>query len=193
MCAAPTWGADPPDAAALKRAGWRDEDITWEHIQIAAGQALAAGKAKEAADFWRIGLEVAREAFAADDLRLATSLANHAAGHRLTGGKAEAAPLFAEALAIWRARATWIDGLAPDRRARSSLYHLRLERGYPGAYDEKARARYRALAEEGLEALEALAAEQGKSRGGLARWDKLRPDGYDDARKLLAAVLLLAN
>ena len=193
MCAAPTWGADPPDGAALARAGWRDEELTWEQVQVAAAEALAAGQAEEAAQFWLIGLELARDTFGGDDLRLGTSLANHGVGQRRAGKSDESEALFAEALAIWRSRERWIDGLTPNRRARSSLYHLRLERGYPGAYDEKARARYRALAEEGLEALEALANGTGAPRGALARWQKLRPVGYDDGRKLLAAVLLLAD
>ncbi len=81
----------------------------------------------------------------------------------------------------------------PLRRSRSSLFHLRLERKHPGGYDHHSRARYEALAKEGREVTEDLAAGSAEPRGALARWRKERPAGYSDGRKLLAAVLLLAD
>jgi hypothetical protein len=196
MSGAPTSGGDGPTGAlphaeALARAGWSDADLTWEQAQEAAAEALEAGDWDAAAALWAAGLELARTAFEACDPRLATSLANHAVALRRAG--ADAAPLFDEALAVWARSGPWVLALAPERRARSSTYHLRLQTRYPGGYDRHARARHAALAEEGRTALGALQAGGGSSRGGLARWRRERPAGYVDVRKLLAAVLLLAD
>lgn len=208
MCAAPTSADDPPpklppdatadakaaappDAEALARAGWSEQELTWEQVQEAAAEALAAGDWGTAADYWRVGLELARGSFAEEDPRLATSLVNRAVAERRAGH--DAAGLFAEALAVWERAEPWLAALAPERRARSSLYHLRLQRKYPGGYDRHARTRYAALAEEGRAAARALAAADQPPRGALARWRKERPAGLSDARKLLAAVLLSAD
>lgn len=193
MSGAPTSGGEPPDAEALARAGWRDEEITWEHTQEAAAEALAAGDWTAAADYWEAALAIARETFGADDPRLAASLANQALARRRAGRAVEAADLFAEALAVWDRSASWIDSLRPERRARSSTYHLRLERKHPGGYDHHARARHRALADEGRAAVLALREGGGEPQGRLARWRRERPDGLTDTRKLLAAVLLIAE
>lgn len=196
MSGAPTSGGDRPAGAlphaeALARAGWSDAELTWEQAQEAAAEALEAGDRDEAAALWATGLDLARATFGAGDPRLATSLANHAVALRRAG--ADATPLFVEALAVWARSGPWVLALAPEHRARSSTYHLRLETRYPGGYDRHARARHAALAEEGLAALEALQAGRGPARGALARWRRERPAGYVDVRKLLAAVLLLAD
>lgn len=196
MSGAPTSGDDRsadalPDAEALARAGWSDADLTWEQAQEAAAEALETGDWDEAAALWAAGLDLARATFEACDPRLATSLANHAVALQRTGS--DGAPLFDEALAVWARSGPWVLALAPERRARSSIYHLRLETRYPGGYDRHARTRHAALAEEGRAALEALEAGGGPARGAIERWRRERPAGYVDVRKLLAAVLLLAD
>ncbi len=193
MSGGPTSADDAPGAEALARAGWRDEDLTWEHIQEAAAEALAEGKWDEAAAFWETGLELAREAFEDDDPRLAASLANRAVAARRGGEAAAAAALFDEALAVWARSGPWLEALEPERRARSSLFHLRMERKHPGGYDHHSLARYRALAEEGRAATRALEDGAAPPPGGLARWRRERPPGFTDLRKLLAAVALLAH
>jgi hypothetical protein len=198
MSGAPTSGDDrtsgaPPDAEVLARAGWSEAEVTWEHIEETAAEALMGGDWQEAASLWAVGLDLARATFEAADPRLAASLANQAAALRRAGQDAAAGRLFDEALAVWARTGPWVLALAPERRARSSTYHLRLETRYPGGYDRHARTRYTALAEEGCAALEALREGRASSRGALARWRKERPAGYVDARKLLAAVLLLAD
>ena len=196
MSGAPTSGADRsagqlPHAEALARAGWCDMELTWEQAQEAAAEALETGDWEAAAALWAAGLELAGTTFEAGDPRLATSLANRAVALRRAG--ADAAALFDEALAVWARSDPWVLALAPERRARSATYHLRLETRYPGGYDRHARARHAALAEEGRTALEALRAGGGTARGSLARWRRERPAGFVDLRKLLAAVLLLAD
>lgn len=209
MCAVPTSEAEPPeppedgapeseapDAERLARAGWSEAELTWEHVQEAAAEALAAGDRAGAGDLWQTGLEIARGHLADNDPRLAASLANEALARRHAGDAAEAASLFDEALAVWKRAGPWLAALAPERRARSATYHLRLERRYPGGYERHSRARYAELAEEGRAAVQALKdakADGAGPSGALARWRKERPAGLCDARKLLAAVLLTAD
>jgi hypothetical protein len=193
MSGVPTSAAEPPDAAALARAGWSDAELTWEHVQEAAAEALAGGGWDTAASLWRTALTLARETFEPGDPRLAASLANQAVAARHGGDGEAATALFDEARAVWEACGPWVAALAPERRSRSSLFHLRLERKHPSGYDHHSRARYEALAEEGREVTEGLAAGSAEPRGALARWRAERPAGYSDGRKLLAAVLLLAD
>ncbi|MCH8155848.1 MAG: tetratricopeptide repeat-containing protein, partial [Proteobacteria bacterium] len=87
----------------------------------------------------------------------------------------------------------WVAALAPERRARSSTFHLRLEAKHPGGYAHHSRERYQALAAEGRAALLALRDQQPPPFDGPARWAKERPEGYTDARKIMAAVLLVAS
>jgi len=198
MSGAPTSGGDGPDAGlpdaeALARAGWSEAELTWEQIQEAAAEAQATGDWQQATSLWAVALELARETFEAADPRLATSLANQAVAQRRAGEEAAAAASFDEALAVWACSGPWVLALAPERRARSSTYHLRLETRYPRGYDRHARARHMALAEEGYGAVRALKAGGARPRGALPRWRIERPPGYVDVRKLLAAVLLLAD
>lgn len=197
MSDAPTSGGDrpapPPDAEAFERSGWSEEELTWEQIQETAAEALLAGDWRQASSLWAFGLDLARVSFDASDPRLATSLANKAVALRRDGKVAAAGDLFDEALAVWACSGPWVLALAPERRARSSTFHLRLERRHPGGYDPQARARYTALAEQGQSDTKALKEGGQAPRGALERWQKERPAGYVDARKLLAAVLLLAD
>jgi hypothetical protein len=193
MSGAPTSADDLPDAAALAAAGWSEAELTWEHVQVAAAETLVEGKTPEAASLWQSGLELARETFGEDDPRLAASLANRAAGLRLAGDNAAAATLLGEALEIWDRAGPWIEALKSERRARSSLYHLRMETKYKGGYARHSRERYRKLAEEGRARLMALAENPGEPKVDLERWRRERPAGYHDARKLLAAVVLVVS
>lgn len=189
---APDLTAEPPDAEALARAGWTDADLTWEQIQVAAAEAQAEGDPTTAAEFWTAGLDLAREAFAENDPRLAASLANVGGAHRQSGDAETAAALIDEALSVWGRGEPWIEALKPERRARSSLFHLRLESKHPGGYDRHSQARYRELAAEGRARTEALKGGCGRPKVDIDRWRRERPAGYTDTRKLLAAVLLLA-
>lgn len=195
MSAAPTSGGDGPVPFSPLGGDWSDADAAWESEQYQAAGAAKAGDPSSAAVHWAAALRLARANFAANDPRLATSIANHAAAARYNGHAEEAAQLFEEALRVWDASGPWIGALRPERRARSSLFHLRLESKHPGGYEHHARNRYRALAEEGRAALAALsrgAADSDSREARLARWEQERQAGYGDARKLAAAVLLLA-
>ena len=182
----------PPNLEALIRAGWRAAELSWEARQQDAAERAAAGAYDNAAALWAEGLRLARESFGRDDPRLATALANQAQALRRGGQDTAARSLFEEALLVWDARGPWIAALAPERRARSSTFHLRLDSKHPGGYQRHSRERTEALAAEGRAALIALRDQQPAPFDGPARWAQDRPEGYTDGRKLMAAVLLLA-
>ena len=180
------------DPAALERAGWTNAEVIWEQVQEAAAECERAGELTEAAELWRGARDLAREHLPSGDLRHATSLANLAVAERWAGDTAAAARCIEEALALWDAGGEWVESLAPVARARSSTFHLRLESKHPGAYDRFPRERYRRLAREGREVL--VARRDGRSDGSdrLERWRRERPPGFNDWRRLLGAVLLVA-
>lgn len=192
MSGAPTSAVDPLVLEALLRAGWCEAELAWETRQAEAAEHDAAGRPDAAAALWAEGLRLARETFAGNDPRLATSLANQAQAQRRAGREEPARRLFDEAVLVWDASAPWVAALAPERRARSSTFHLRLESKHPGGYAHHSRERYEALAAEGRAALLALRDEKPPPFDGPARWRAERPEGYTDARKLIAAVLLVA-
>ncbi len=193
MSGAPTSAVDPRVLEALIRAGWREAELAWETRQAEAAEHDASGRHDEAAALWAEGLRLARATFAGNDPRLAASLANQAQSLRRAGRNEAARALFEEALLAWDASAPWLAALAPERRARSSTFHLRLESKHPGGYAHHSRERYQALAAEGRAALLALRDGREGEDDRLARWRKERPEGYTDARKLIAAVLLVAS
>ena len=177
-------------------AGWREQDLEWERLQSEALTALAEGRAAEAAEPWAGALRLARTDFAPNDLRLATSIANQGAAAALRGEADFADSLFQEAEMVWDLARTWIDELKPTQRARSSTFHLRLESKHPGGYLEFERERRRVLDKEGrgrLNSLKKSVLSASDATERLARWQKERPEGFTDGRKLLGAVLLIAG
>ncbi len=193
MSGAPTSAVDPRVLEALIRAGWREAELAWETRQAEAAEHDASGRPDAAAALWAEGLRLARETFAGDDPRLAASLANQAQAQRRAGRDQAARTLFEEAILVWDSSGPWVAALAPERRARSSTFHLRLESKHPGGYAHHSQERYETLAAEGRAALIALRNEKPAPFDGPARWHKERPEGYTDARKLMAAVLLVAS
>ena len=180
------------DPAALERAGWTNAEVIWEQIQETASERARAGDPVEAAELWRGALDLAREHLPHGDLRLATSVANLGVAERRAGDPAAAARWFEEALVLWDAGAQWVESLAPVARARSSTFHLRLESRHPGAYDRFPRERYRVLAREGRAVVIARREGRPDESDRLERWRAERPPGFNDLRRLLGAVLLVA-
>ena len=181
------------DPRALLAAGWRLEELEWERLQERACEDAAAKRFDVADALFAQALKLARATFANNDPRLATSLANQAVALRRRGAADGGRSLFDEALAIWDAAGPWIEALKEDRKARSATYHLRLESRYKGGYVHFWKERYRARAAEGRDALVALCEEGSREESGLDLWRKDKPAGFNDARKLLAAVRLLAR
>ena len=192
MSDAPISGADGPDPRALLSKGWREEELRWERLAEAAAKACAEDDLKTAQRQWAESLRLAREIFESGDPRLACSLTNHAVCLRQSGQEDLAAKLLKEALLVWDASGPWVEALKPEVRAKSSMYHFRLETRYPGQYDHFSLERYRALAQEGREATKGKRDGGDLTSEGWIAWQEKKPPGFNDLRKLLAAVLLIA-
>lgn len=192
MSGAPTSADEALDPLALLEAGWTPEELAWERAQERAAEAAQARQHEDAAAGWAEALRLARAQFGAEDPRLATSLTNQAAGLILKGGDRAAQALLREALLVWDASGPWVEALRPQRRARSSTFHLRLASKNPGQWDRFSRERYAALAAEGRAASKAWAEGVSPQGGAYERWQAEKPEGFTDARKLMAATLLIA-
>lgn len=178
-------------ASELLNAKWSEADLDWERATAAAAEALAAGDGESARRHAGQALRIARAGFERVDPRLGTSLANYA----LRLPAQEAAPLMAEARAVWASCGPWIARLQAPRVARSSLFHMRMEQQHRGTYEERWREKWAELAEEARGRLAALAGgAEGATAVGpmLDRWRRERPAMLNDTRKLMAAVVLLA-
>ena len=181
------------DPRLLERAGWKNVEVIWEQIHEAAAESERAGDHADAAELWRGALDVAREHLASNDLRVAASVASVAVAERRRGDAATADRMLDEALALWDAGDGWVESLNASTYARSSTFHLRLEAKHRGGYDRLPRERCRALAREGRAVLAARRDGRPDTSDRLERWRRERPDGFDDWRKLLGAVLLIAS
>ena len=180
------------DPRLLERAGWTNAEVIWEQIQEAAAECERADDYTEASELWRGALDLAREHLPSGDLRVAASVANIAVAERRTGDPATAKRNLDEALALWDAGEPWVESLKPAAVARSSTFHLRLQAKHPGGYDRFPRERYRTLAMEGRAVLAARRDGLPDKSDRLDRWRRERPNGFNDWRKLLGAVLLIA-
>lgn len=180
------------DLHLLERAGWTNAEVIWEQIQVAAAQCRRGNGDAEASELWRGALELARERLPPGDLRVATSMANLAVAERRAGNVRAARKMVEEALALWDAGGEWVESLKPPALARSSTFHLRLQAKHPGGYDRFPRERLRTLALEGRAILAARRDGLPDASDRLERWRRERPAGFNDWRKLLGAVLLIA-
>jgi len=182
MCAAPTSAADP---------AWTDADADWERLQVGAAEAFAAHDLAAAAQSWAAALRTARASFGADDPRLATSLANYATALRQKGEPVPAR-LWQEALEISDAAPAWLARQRFAPRARSSVFHLRLEAKHGGAYDANLRRRAETLLHAARAASASLAAGAAAGAPDSAVFRILLSAPRDAMRKVLAAAHLLA-
>jgi len=181
------------DPRVLERAGWTNAEVIWEQIQETAAESERAGDFAEASELWRGAMDLAREHLPPGDLRAAASVGSVAVATRRAGDVAAATRMFDEALALWDAGERWVESLSPATFARSSTFHLRLQAKHPGGYDRFPRERYRTLAKEGRAVLAARRDGLPDESDRLDRWRRERPDGFNDWRRLLGAVLLIAS
>lgn len=188
----PSSDRERDEARAARKAGWRRADLAWEQLQEEGNLLLAEGDMAGAAKCFRRAGWISLWRFRGDDPRRATTLANLAFSDRLAGREARARKRYARARALWTGVDRFIAGMQIARRARSSLFHLRMEAKHLETYHANMRIRMTAFARETAAALEAL--EQGapvtcRLQG---RWRAEKPPVFDDTRKLLSAALLVA-
>ena len=176
---------------ALARAGWRESELVWERLSESGSAADASGDPDLAAQYWAQALRLARESFDTADPRLAASLTNHAAALVRAGDAAAADRLFAESLRVWGAARAWLLGMPLDNPARSSVFHLRMQLRHADVYDRRERELWQARFDTARAVTRAHARGEPMAFDGLTEWRREKPATYTDARKALAATLLL--
>ncbi len=180
----------------LLAAGWQETDLEWERLALEALADLGEGREREALDAIRKALYVARTHFTKGDPRLAASLTNQAAALAAADPPAATGVIVRAALEAWADCDRAIADMTPPRRARSSLFHLRMEQRHRETYAKRWRDEsHERLADvraafAGAEAMALVGPEEARKR--IALWQRERPPTLDDSRKLLAAVILLA-
>lgn len=196
MFAPRIWGSDftSPQSRVALDAGWRRADILWEELMVAGNTAWLAGDRRGASRAFRRAGVIAALAFVRDDLRRATRLANQGILARAAGREAQASALLGRALRHWdRHGAQAVAEMQIAPRARSSLFHLRMEALHRDTYHDNLRARLAAIAAEVRGAIASLQAGTAPGCRLFSRWRGERPTVYDDTRKVIGACLLIVD
>jgi len=186
---------DPSDTEyrAARAAGWSRSDLLWERLQERGNACFEASDVAGARRAWRRAYWLGLALFSGADPRRATGLANLGHIARMTGHEARARRRFAAALRLWGGADDFIAGMTIARRARSSLFHLRMEALHWDTYCDNLRRRLRIFAAETAGALDALAEGQPVGCRLSSRWRGEKPAVFDDTRKFLAAALLVGG
>lgn len=185
-------GTGAGQEAAARAAGWSRAELRWERLQEEASAAWRAGDTERAIRLWTRARRLAFWRLPQRDPRQATSLANAAMAARLSGREARARRLYARARARWAAVPGIVAGLVPAARARSSLFHLRMELRHRDTYLDNYRRRLAAFVAEADAVLEALAAHRAPPHRLFERWRGEKPAVFDPGRRVLSAALLIA-
>ena len=119
-------------------------EFLWVHITEAAASEFDGGRYSIAAEKWQSAYRIA-QGFDDSDPRLAGSLNNLAIAFRINRDFDEAERVYRSALKNWDSAAHWVDRMQLTQRARSSLFHLRLENKHRKQYDNIARRNYQKL------------------------------------------------
>jgi tetratricopeptide (TPR) repeat protein len=119
-------------------------EFLWVRLSEDAVSEFDGGRLAAAAEGWESAHRVAQE-FDEYDPRLAGSLNNLAIAFRIKKDFEQAARCYRNALENWGSASHWIDRMRLTQRARSSLFHLRLESKHRNKYDNIARRNYQKL------------------------------------------------
>ena len=190
------WGFDlgSTQAQVARQAGWCRADILWEGLMEAANIAWVKGDRKTAAKTFRRAFWVAKLAFERSDLRHATVQLSLGILAQKAGKKVQAQGYFKKAAQHWDAHAEAnIAAMTIAPRARSSLFHLRMEALHRDTYHDNFRTRVGKIADEIRCAIGNLQQDQAAGCRLYARWIGERPTVYDDTRKVLGACLLVLD
>ena len=186
MFAPRIWGFDfaSPMARVARQAGWRRRDLMWEALMERGCAAWRAGRARAAWwAFTRARLIAWR--FAPGDLRRAASEAALGVVMRAPRRMLNARAMFE------RHAAAQIEAMQIAPRARSSLFHLRMEARHRDTYHANMRLRLTRIAGETATCLQEMAQGCPASHRLHARWLGEKPVVFDDTRKVLSACLLI--
>ena len=121
-----------------------EADFRWTELNEGAAALLEAKQFELAADRWLEAFELS-QAFQENDPRRASSRSNVAIGHRIRREYALAEQSYRQALLDWQGAQAWLKDMQLPVRARSSLFHLRMERKHRQQYDQVAVQKYQKL------------------------------------------------
>ena len=154
-------------------------EFQWVQLNEAADLELAAGQLTEVTKKLRRALEIAQQ-FERNDPRLASSLSNVAVSHRIRGNFKEAEQHYRKALLSWQTASGWIDDMHLSARARSSLFHLRMERKHHQHYERIGVKKYEGLLPAGRAGTYNNLAELYQITDRLAEAEQLYEKALDD-------------
>ena len=189
------WGFDRGDAEMrlARQSGWTRADLIWERLMEAANTAIIDGNGPQATWYLRLSDGLAGLRFAKGDPRRATAAAGRALMLYRARKPARAIKLQKRAIDEFRCAADFIHGMQISPRARSSLFHLRMEALHRNTYHDNLRIRLGRIADETRESLALLTSPTSSGHRHYARWRGEKPSVFDDTRKILAACLLIPD
>lgn len=189
------WGfrRDDREMQAARAAGWARADLVWERLMEAGNSQYCEGRIAKSAALFRQADLLARLAFDGSDLRRATSAASLARMALHKGDLRRAQSLQRRALCIWQNAPEQIARMKIAPRARSSLFHLRMEVKHRDTFHDNMRSRFARFVAETEETLRTLTAPAPKAHRHFSRWRGERPSMYDDTRKIMGACLLIID
>lgn len=143
MCPAPT---QPGQNAVNYEAESEivDGELSWITCQEKAREMFLAGQEQAACTEWRNSAGIA-EQFSTNDPRRAASLNNLGIALRIEDDNHESERLYRESEQAWKNATLWVEEMELQPRARSSLFHLRLESRHAKTYDNKIRGTYQQI------------------------------------------------
>ena len=174
-------------------AGWNRGDLYWERLQERSNEHLRDGRRLASAAGFVAAFAIARLRFGIGDLRRLASRANLAFALRFIGAERSARRAYAAARAEWTDASGAIESAEIRPRARSSLFHMRMEARHWDTYKLNRIARLKKFHEEAAECLAELERGRPAPHRLYSRWLGEKPAVFDDARKILSACLLLAS
>jgi tetratricopeptide (TPR) repeat protein len=124
--------------------GQSNPEFLWVRYTETAISEFNSDRFSAAAENWQSAHRMTRD-FDDRDPRLAGSLNNLALAFRIKHDFDEAERIYRSALQNWESAARWVDTMQLRQRARSSLFHLRLERKHRKKYDNAVRRKYQKL------------------------------------------------
>ncbi|MCY3878460.1 MAG: tetratricopeptide repeat-containing protein [Rhodobacteraceae bacterium] len=177
---------------AARNAGWKRSELVWEEWQEKGNELLSSGRSLPAALRFIAADWLAMFTLDRLDPRRAASTANAACALRMIGAGWAARRFYALAIRDWGRIDRQLRDVVIQPRARSSLFHLRMEALHRERFEANRRQRLSAFIDETGECLEHIAGGLKPPHRLYARWNGEKPPVFDDSRRLLAACLLVA-
>ncbi|MEQ8665688.1 MAG: hypothetical protein RIC16_08175 [Rhodospirillales bacterium] len=174
-----------------RTAGWRRVDLWWERLSERGNRAQLAGDTGAALIALGLAWLLAATSFPRDDHRALAASANAAWIFRTLGLEHMAKRRYRAAAAAWAALALPGQELVLAPRARSSLFHMRMEALHAETYRANHLKRLSNFIAETGRTLDALAAGEAPGSTHYTRWRGEKPAIFDDSRKILSACLLV--